>query len=130
MILFHEGLGSQEGIFGELKTDCQMGHIPVTTRVGNQLYLFADVLVHNLTRELQMQIKPPSTCDHGQARCAVALSAAQHPAPKPSSACWTVDSSSGQAGVVDGSQFCCRKRSGAIARRDQSARLRACFMQR
>ena len=55
----HEGRGSQEGIFAELKTDCQMGHIPVTTRVGNQLYLFAAVLAHNLTRELQMQTDPP-----------------------------------------------------------------------
>ena len=59
VVRFHEGRGSQEGIFGELKTDCQMGHVPVTTRVGNQLYLFAAVLAHNLTRELQMQTAPP-----------------------------------------------------------------------
>ena len=59
VILFHEGRGSQEGIFGELKTHCQMGHVPVTPRVGNQLYLYAAVLAHNLTRELQMQTEPP-----------------------------------------------------------------------
>lgn len=55
----NEGRGSQKAIFAELKTDCQMGHIPVTTRVGNQLYLFAALFAHNLTRELQMQTEPP-----------------------------------------------------------------------
>jgi hypothetical protein len=29
VVTFHEGRGSQEGIFGELKTDRQMGYIPV-----------------------------------------------------------------------------------------------------
>jgi hypothetical protein len=56
---FHEGRGSQEGIFAELKTHCQMGHVPVRTRVGNQLYLFSALLAHNLTRELQMLSNPP-----------------------------------------------------------------------
>jgi hypothetical protein len=30
----------------------------VTTRVGNQLYMFAGILAHNLTRELQIQVAP------------------------------------------------------------------------
>lgn len=60
LVRFHDGRGSQEGIFGELKTDCQMGYVPVTTRVGNQRYLFAAVLAHNLTRELQMLTTPPA----------------------------------------------------------------------
>ena len=38
VVLFHEGRGSQEGIFAELKTHCQMDYVPVKTRVGNQLY--------------------------------------------------------------------------------------------
>ena len=38
VVTFHEWRGSQEGIFAELKSDCQMGYIPVQTRVGNQLY--------------------------------------------------------------------------------------------
>ena len=54
--LFHEGRGSQEGIFAELKTHCQMDYVPVKTRVGNQLYMFAGILAHNLTRELQIRI--------------------------------------------------------------------------
>ena len=35
-----------------------MDHVPVTTRVGNQLYMFSAILAHNLTRELQMVTHP------------------------------------------------------------------------
>lgn len=55
---YHEGRGSQEGVFGELKTDVAMGHIPVRTRNGNQAYLLAGLLAHNLLRELQMRERP------------------------------------------------------------------------
>jgi hypothetical protein len=58
VVAFHEGRGSQEGIFSELKSHCQMDYVPVTTRAGNQLYLFAGILAHNLTRELQIQLIP------------------------------------------------------------------------
>jgi hypothetical protein len=54
LVAFHEGRGSQEGIFAELKSQCQMGYVPVRTRIGNQLYLLAGLFAHNLTRELQM----------------------------------------------------------------------------
>jgi len=56
---YHEGRGAQEGIFGELKTDVAMGHIPVRTRNGNQTYLLAGLMAHNLLRELQMRESPP-----------------------------------------------------------------------
>lgn len=46
--------------FAELKSDCQIGYIPVTTRVGNQLYLLAGLLAHNLNRELRMRVHPRS----------------------------------------------------------------------
>jgi len=55
LLRFHEGRGSQEGIFGELKTHCAMGHVPVRRRLGNQMYLLAGLFAHNLIRELQMQ---------------------------------------------------------------------------
>lgn len=60
VLTFHEGRGAQEGIFGELKTHCQMGYIPVRKWNGNQLYLLAGLLAHNLMRELQMTIADPS----------------------------------------------------------------------
>ena len=59
IVAFHEGRGSQEGILGELKTNCQMDYVPVRTRAGNQLYLLAGLFAHNLTRELQMATAPP-----------------------------------------------------------------------
>ena len=59
VVAFHEGRGAQEGIFGELKSHCQMGYVPVRRRLGNQLYLLAGLLAHNLTRELQMMTTPP-----------------------------------------------------------------------
>jgi len=31
----------------------------VTTNLGNQLYMFASILAHNVTRELQMISQPP-----------------------------------------------------------------------
>ena len=51
---FHEGRGSQEGSFAELKSDRQMDYVPVTPEVGNRLYRSAAMLAHNLSRELQM----------------------------------------------------------------------------
>jgi hypothetical protein len=59
VLAFHDGRGAQEGIFGELKTNCQMGHVPVRRCCGNQLYLLAGLFAHNLTRELQMILTPP-----------------------------------------------------------------------
>jgi hypothetical protein len=60
VVAFHEGRGSQEGIFGELKTHCQMGYVPVRTWLGNQTYLLAGLFAHNLLRELQMMTSTPS----------------------------------------------------------------------
>ena len=57
---YHGGRGSQEGIFGELKTNCQMDYIPVRRRLGNEMYLLASVFAFNLVRDLQMQTGPPT----------------------------------------------------------------------
>jgi hypothetical protein len=57
---FHEGRGSQEGVLGELKSHCHMDYIPVRGLTGNQTYLLAGVLAHNLMRELQMQTTKPA----------------------------------------------------------------------
>jgi hypothetical protein len=59
VLRFHEGRGAQEGIFGELKTHCAMGHVPVRRRLGNQMYLLAGLFAHNLVRELQMRTEAP-----------------------------------------------------------------------
>lgn len=36
-----------------------MDYVPVTRRIGNQLYLLAGLFAHNLARELQMATTPP-----------------------------------------------------------------------
>ena len=59
VVKFHNGRGSQEGIFADLKSQCQMGYVPVRNLIGNQIYLLAGLLAHNLTRELQMLTTPP-----------------------------------------------------------------------
>lgn len=59
VVAFHEGRGSQEGIFAELKSHCHMDYVPVSTLHGNQIYLLAGMLAHNLGRELQMIAHPP-----------------------------------------------------------------------
>ena len=53
-LAFHNGRGSQEGIFAELKSQAQMDYIPTRRQAGNQVYLLAAMLAHNLNREMQM----------------------------------------------------------------------------
>ena len=59
VVAYHEGRGSQEGIFGELKSHCHQDYIPVRTLHGNQTYLLAGLFAYNLVRELQMQTTEP-----------------------------------------------------------------------
>ena len=59
LIDFHNGRGSQEGIFGELKSENALAYVPTRTWTGNQTYMLAALLAHNLTRELQMRTQAP-----------------------------------------------------------------------
>lgn len=59
VVAYHEGRGSQEGTFGDLKSQCQMDYVPVRRSAGNQTYLLAVLFAHNLVRELQMATAPP-----------------------------------------------------------------------
>jgi len=58
-VAYHNGRGSQENIFGELKSSLQMDYVPTRTWEGNKVYLLSAVLAHNLTRELQMISSSP-----------------------------------------------------------------------
>lgn len=60
VLAFHHGRDTQEGIFAEGKSQCQLDYIPVRKKTGNQIYCLAAMLAHNLTRELQMQATPPT----------------------------------------------------------------------
>ncbi len=58
VIAFHNGRGSQESVFSELKTQTNMDYIPFKRLIPNKYFLFCCVLAHNLTRELQMKAFP------------------------------------------------------------------------
>lgn len=59
ILKFHNGRGSQEGIFSELKTHCNQDYVPTKTLIGNKTFLMAGVLAHNLSRELHMNSFSP-----------------------------------------------------------------------
>jgi hypothetical protein len=54
ILLFHNGRGTQESLFSELKSQCQMDYVPTRKLAGNQLYFLSAVMAHNLYRELEM----------------------------------------------------------------------------
>lgn len=58
ILLFHNGRGSQENIFSELKSQCNMDYVPTRRLAGNELYYLSAVLAHNIYRELQMICDP------------------------------------------------------------------------
>jgi hypothetical protein len=60
VVEFHHGRGAQEGVFAELKSQGQLDYVPTRTLAGNQLYMLAAILAHNLNRELQMTVRPPT----------------------------------------------------------------------
>lgn len=59
-VAFHNGRGSQEGLFAELKSQNQLAYVPTRTWNGNQVYLLSAVFAHNLSRELQMITQDPA----------------------------------------------------------------------
>jgi len=55
VIANHEGRGSQEGLFAELKSQAALSYIPCNTWNANKLYMLCTVIAHNLCKELQMR---------------------------------------------------------------------------
>jgi len=60
VILFHNGRGSQEAIFGDAKTDAALDVIPSRGLSGNQIFTLCAMMAHNLSREIQMLASPPA----------------------------------------------------------------------
>jgi hypothetical protein len=54
VVLFHNGRGSQENIFGDAKNDAALNVIPSRRQAGNQLFTLCSMMAHNLSREIQM----------------------------------------------------------------------------
>lgn len=58
VVLFHNGRGSQEKIFGDAKNDAALDVIPSRKLAGNQLFTLCAMMAHNLSREVQMLAWP------------------------------------------------------------------------
>ena len=58
VVLFHNGRGSQEGIFGDAKNHAALDAIPCRKLAANQVFTIASMMAHNLTREMQMLAHP------------------------------------------------------------------------
>jgi len=59
VLYYHNGRGSQEKLFGELKQHVAFDVIATKTLNGNRLFTMAGILAHNLARELQMRTSSP-----------------------------------------------------------------------
>jgi len=57
-VLFHNGRGSQERIFGDAKNDAALNVVPSKRLAGNQLFTLCAMMAHNLSREVQMLAAP------------------------------------------------------------------------
>jgi hypothetical protein len=60
VILFHNGRGSQEAIFGDAKNNAALDVIPTKRLTGNQIFTLCTMMAHNLSRELQILAAPPA----------------------------------------------------------------------
>jgi len=65
VVAFHNGRGAQEGVFAELKSQGHLDYIPTRTLTGNQTYMLAAIMAHNLNREMQLAAsdKKPRTTE-------------------------------------------------------------------
>lgn len=54
ILLYHNGRASQENLFSELKSQCNLDYVPTRRLSANQLYFLSAVFAHNIYRELQM----------------------------------------------------------------------------
>ena len=93
-----------------------MGYVPVKTRVGNQLYMFAGIVAHNLTRELQMRLNPRARPYDRETRRPVVLSRGRDPSPYPHSTRRAHHSPRRQADSVDEQQRKTRRRAASCSR--------------
>ena len=61
ILLFHNGRGSQEGLFAEAKQHASLDVLPSRRLHGNQMFTVCSMMAHNLSRTMQMVSAPPST---------------------------------------------------------------------
>lgn len=60
VVLFHNGRGPQEAIFGNAKNDTALSVIPCKRLVANQVFTLSSMMAHNFSQEMQMIAHPAS----------------------------------------------------------------------
>lgn len=58
VVLFHNGRGSQEAIFGNAKNSTALGNIPCKRLAANQVFTLSSMMAHNFSQEMQMIAHP------------------------------------------------------------------------
>jgi len=58
VVLFHNGRGSQEGIFGDAKNHAALDVISSRRLAGNQMFTLCAMMAHNLSNKVQMLAAP------------------------------------------------------------------------
>jgi len=58
VVVFHNGRGSQEAIFGDAKNYAGLDVIPSRRLAANQIFTLCAMMAHNLSREIQMLASP------------------------------------------------------------------------
>ena len=58
VVLFHNGRGSQELLFGNAKNDTALSAIPCKRLTANQVFTVASMMAHNFSRKMQMIAHP------------------------------------------------------------------------
>jgi len=66
---FHHGRGSQEHLFGEIKSQGNLGYLPTRRQVGNEIYTLCSALACNLQRELLMRATKPQRSNALKRHC-------------------------------------------------------------
>lgn len=59
VVLFHNGRGAQEAVFGEAKNHAGLAVLPSRRLAGNQLYTLCAMMAHNLSRDIQILSEKP-----------------------------------------------------------------------
>ena len=58
VVLFHNGRGAQEGLFGDAKNHAALDAIPCRRLAANQVFTLSSMMAHNLSKEIQMLAHP------------------------------------------------------------------------
>ena len=58
IIEYHQGRGTQEGLFAQLKSQASLDYVPCKRWNANKLFLLCNTMAHNLNAELHMRHHP------------------------------------------------------------------------